>query len=417
MKKILLSILVLASVFLISCREMDQDYKEYVVPNGIVYTQKADSLKIYPGLNRVKIEWRKAADPKVIRAEVYWDNYTDTVGVDIPAGKDTISVIIDNLKENTYTFYVRTFDADGNSSILSDVTGDAYGANYIQSLSSRQLTMISSNDRVGLYWGAVASNVTRVVINYVASSGQTVERNIPLDENPTIITDFKQGGAIKIFTYYLPFTNALDDVAAITETVFPDVLEEVRIPTDRFKNAALPGDYYTPYYNQSQFRLENVWDGDGYNGSIYATDATSPIPQHFTIDLGRTVIIDRFKMYPRSSEMYSGSAPRFVEIWGTEDPPKDGSFENWHKIGVWEQFKPSGYGEGANVGIVTNEDIEWFRGGGNYLVEATDEIPNPYIPIKYLRFKIVHTFDSYAYNTIAGYLVIADLQFWGRIIE
>jgi hypothetical protein len=419
MKKLLL-IFMFAGIGLFSCRDMDKDYREFIVPNGIIYPQKADSIKIYPGLNRVKIEWPKTVDPKVVKAQIYWNNYTDTVDVDILADADITSVIIEDLPENTYTFYIKTFDADGNSSIPSEVTGSAYGANFIQSLGSRPLTIIASENMAALYWGEVASSVTRFSIRYVTSSGQTVEKDIPLDETMSIITDFKQGGAITTLTYYMPFTGALDEVAAIIETVFPDVLEEMRIPSDKFRNAALPGDTYRSYAGMADFQLENIWDGSIQRGHYYSADWAA-IPQHFTIALGRTVIIDRFKMYPRDdggySEMYNGSAPRFVEIWGTDNPPADGSFDNWHKIGEWEQSKPSGYGQGANVGTVTDEDREWFLNGGDYRVEPSEEIPNPYIPIKYLRFRIVHTFNTYANSTAADNMVMGELELWGRIVE
>jgi hypothetical protein len=414
MRKIfLLSIfLFVAAVCFVSCREMDKDYKEYVVPNGIIYPQKIDSLKIYPGLNRVKIEWIRPIDPKVIKARIYWNNYTDSVSVDIPADKDTISVMIDNLKENTYTFYVKTFDADGNFSIPSDVTGDAYGENFAKTLNSRQLTMATFNDRVELYWGAVESTVTKVAIRYLSSSGQTVEEEIPFDETQRIITDFKRDGTITIITHHIPFPKALDEVASSSELAFPDIPGEVLIPRDRFKNAALPGDYFTAY--AGAYALENIWDGGIYN--LYASALLSPpkMPQYFTIDLGRSVVVYRFKLYPRSGglELYKGAGPRFFELWGSMDPPADGSWDNWYKLGEWEQHKPSGYGAGANVGPVTEEDIAWFNSGGNYVIEATDDIPSPFVVVKFLRFKINHTFDSYA-GAASGNVVIAEMEFYG----
>ncbi|MDR2087516.1 MAG: hypothetical protein LBP72_10155 [Dysgonamonadaceae bacterium] len=192
--------------------------------------------------------------------------------------------------------------------------------------------------------------------------------------------------------------------------------EEVFIPTNRFAKVDLPGDYTTPFANwESKFGLANLWDGGQYasvyDEGTYGTPFDSPIPQHFTIDLGHTIVLTRFKMYPRALEMYDGSAPRFVEIWGSENPSPDGSWDSWKKIGEWEQEKPSGYGAGSDVGPITDADRVWFCNGGNYIVD-----PSNYTPMRYLRFKVVDTFASYATDATTGYLVIAELEFFGGII-
>jgi hypothetical protein len=196
--------------------------------------------------------------------------------------------------------------------------------------------------------------------------------------------------------------------------------EEVRIPHDRFQNAKFPTDFYETAGNDPSYALEGLWNGTAYSTSWsgnFCTPNYTPIPFHFTIDLGRTVIINRFKIYPNSSGIYTNSFVRVFELWGSDDPPLDGSFDNWHKLGDFEIFKPSGYGDGANVGTVTDDDRNYIVSGGDYNIEPTDEAPDPYIPIKYLRFKLNNTFDTYATGATQGYVVLAELEFWGRIIE
>ncbi|MDR1340386.1 MAG: DUF4998 domain-containing protein, partial [Prevotellaceae bacterium] len=224
MKKIIYLIILTLAVFS-SCKDMDNMYREYVVPDGIVYPQRTDSLKIYPGLERVKLTWLGAKDPKVVRATVYWNNYTDSLGVNIPAGRDTVSVIIENLEEGVYTFHVKTFDADGNVSIPTEVTGTVYGANYALTLSPRPVTINAYYDRAELNWGAISNTVTKVAIRYESSSGSVIERNIPLDETLTPIADYKPGGAISVMTYHTPSPTALDPVILTNEMTFPDVYE------------------------------------------------------------------------------------------------------------------------------------------------------------------------------------------------
>jgi hypothetical protein len=108
---------------------------------------------------------------------------------------------------------------------------------------------------------------------------------------------------------------------------------------------------------------------------------------------------------------------RFFEIWGSDNPPLDGSWDNWHLLGKYEIFKPSGYGEGKEVGPVTQDDINYITDGGDYNVMFSDEVPDPYIPIRYLRFKILNTFETYSTGAKSAFVVIAELEFWGRIIK
>ena len=53
-KLIILSLLVVG-IAIFSCSDEDE-YLKYVEGGEISYTGKIDSLKVYPGLNRVKIE-------------------------------------------------------------------------------------------------------------------------------------------------------------------------------------------------------------------------------------------------------------------------------------------------------------------------------------------------------------------------
>jgi hypothetical protein len=342
---------------------------------------------------------------RVTTARIIWNNNSNSIDI---AVNNRIGVFTQNIdypaSENGFVFYVVSIDKYGNSSVPFEIADNIYSTNVIK-LTSRQLTMLSFNDRVGLYWSAVESTVTKVAIRYVSSSGQTVETDIPFDETQGVIMDYKPGGTITVLTHHRPFPEKPDELVSSKEIAFPDALEEIRIPSGGFQNAALPGDYYTEF--SSQFVLANVWDGT--IGKLYATQILTPprMPQYFTIDMGRTAVIYRFKMLPRSGnvELYTGAGPRFFELWGSMDPPADGSWDNWYKLGEWEQLKPSGYGAGADIGPITSEDITHFNSGGNYEVDM-------YMPVKFLRFQVNHSFASYS-GAASSNIVIAELEFYG----
>src|SRR5690625_5001782 len=139
MKNILLFIIVICFA---SCKDMHDVYEEFIVLNGKAYPQKTESLQIFPGYNRMKLAWLKPKDPSVKRVEIYWNNYSDTLAVDLASlsFEDTIFVEIDDLIEGTYTFYLKTFDKYENESVVSEITGISYGDEYINTLRSEEHT-------------------------------------------------------------------------------------------------------------------------------------------------------------------------------------------------------------------------------------------------------------------------------------
>jgi hypothetical protein len=193
--------------------------------------------------------------------------------------------------------------------------------------------------------------------------------------------------------------------------------EEVEIPKNKFSNAKLPTDSYASAENNNNYAFEQLWDdrivsaGSGF----YASPTTAPMPQHFTINLGRKVAISRFKMWPRSSEIYNGSAPRTWELWGSDNPASDGSWDSWFLLGIYSQFKPSGYGDGSAVGTITSEDTEYFRNGGDYELVPNEDVPDPYRTVSYIRFKTTSTFSTYGTESTTGQLIIGELTFWGQL--
>jgi hypothetical protein len=198
-----------------------------------------------------------------------------------------------------------------------------------------------------------------------------------------------------------------------------------KLPKDSWTNARLPGDTYrsesvADYQIQ---KLENLWDGleypTWYPPGCYVSDPGSPIPQHFTIKLGYTTLINRLQLWSRDTEgeLYGGEFPRIFELWGTENPPADGSFDNWHLLGKYEVYKPSGYRADGSVGVVTSDDREYYRNAQIYEVEATEEFPDANIPVSYVRFRTVHIFSSYGTSVTKGQVMMSEMTLWGSRVE
>ncbi|MDR3245159.1 MAG: DUF4959 domain-containing protein [Prevotellaceae bacterium] len=198
--------------------------------------------------------------------------------------------------------------------------------------------------------------------------------------------------------------------------------EEIKLDKTVWTNAKLPTDTWEPYGNNTQwYNLENLWTGPeavaaNLAGIAYATSTTAPVPQHFTVALGYKASISRMKLWPRQGELYyKDSFPREIELWGSDDPPVDGSWDNWYLLGKWEVFKPSGYGEGREIGTITAEDQESFANNQEYELAITDEISDPYRPVSYIRFKTVSLFITYGTSATQGSMVMAEIALWGKL--
>jgi hypothetical protein len=195
-------------------------------------------------------------------------------------------------------------------------------------------------------------------------------------------------------------------------------IEEIKLPKTDFRNAALPTDYFITAEGNNAYRLEQLWLGpEASDGNFYATSHSAPMPQWFTIDLGHKMSISRIQKWPRANyELYSGTAPRIFQVWGSDNPNPDGSWDDsWTLIGEFEQFKPSGYGEGMEVGPITDEDKDYWYNRTEFDLVPTDKVYDPYIPVTHLRFKILSNFNTYGTDATMGQVIICEFTFWGQL--
>lgn len=206
----------------------------------------------------------------------------------------------------------------------------------------------------------------------------------------------------------------------VSDTIYKTLtpIEEVKLPKTEFRNAALPTDYFITAENNNAYRLEQLWLGpEAADGNFYATSHSAPIPQWFTIELGGEMSISRIQKWPRSDyELYSSTAPRVFQVWGSDNPNPDGSWdESWELLGEFEQFKPSGYGEGREVGPITDEDRDYWYNKTEFELVPTEQAPDPYQTVTHLRFKILSTYATYGTETQMGQVIIGEFTFWGQL--
>jgi len=216
MKKIHLYILIPILLFFTAsgCKKMDKTYKDYVVPGGNKYAGKANTALAYSGNHRVKISWLRGADPSVRSAKIYWNNYADSALINYPVKGDTISHIISNLKEQTYSFIIKTYDNMGNSSVPVELVGASYGANYQAGLLTRFVVSseVDTNGDLIVIWGNpdITGGAHETEITYTNLQNQTKVQKFTVRKDTSIIHDYKRGTTYKYRTLFMPDSLSID---------------------------------------------------------------------------------------------------------------------------------------------------------------------------------------------------------------
>jgi len=205
---------------LMGCTKSADTYKEFVQGGEIYYpgradSLKSDSLKLYPGRNRIQLSWLLKSDPKITKTTVYWNSKADSIVISVSrsAGTDTIRTMINQIAEGTYTFEVYTYDDKGNKSVKVDAIGNVYGSNYDISLVNRALksaSMSSKLDTAKLEWYPKSLGHVGVDLRFKNLLGDSISVFVPADSLKTNLLVFKKGDTFKFRSLYKPEQNAID---------------------------------------------------------------------------------------------------------------------------------------------------------------------------------------------------------------
>lgn len=201
----------------VSCDDMMNDYQKYIEGGEIIYSGKIDSVKVYPGRDRVLITGLFISDPKITTCKIYWDSRIDSVSEPVvrTAGVDTLKSFIE-VSEGTHSFEIITYDKDGNISVPVYVTGTAYGDKYESGLLSRGVS--SSNTKAGLVLTLSPADDTNkaTFVTYETTSGEQKTVTIPaLTETYTIPDNY--GKRISVVSSFIP-ENGIDTFYSASET-------------------------------------------------------------------------------------------------------------------------------------------------------------------------------------------------------
>ena len=388
-----------------SCKSQESIYEEYLVPNGLTYPGPVENVVAKPGNERIEIAWKNSADPKVVKARIFWNNYTEFVEVDIDPNMDVDSHIINPIEENTYSFVIRTYDAKDNVSIPVEVMGAVYGEGYAHSLPNRILrNRFYDGQSLTLEWAGAAKTETGVSLNFTDTDGENQHIVVDRSETTTLIPDFDVDHPLVYSTMYMPDSLAIDIFYAPKVETTIDATVLVPKPWTEY---ILPGDIRQ--YNAA-FPIRNIWNGTltGANACFYSQE-NQPLPCTFTWDMGVNVILKRMRLLPRDSETdrWTRGHPKVFEIYGSQAPNPDGSLDgSWLPLGRFECVKPS---SGTTI---TQEDLDLARDGIDFEF-VKNEFADPDVAVRYIRFRAISTFGSETLSPVA----IQEISFWGKLVK
>lgn len=278
-----------------SCKKMDSSFKQYIVPGGLIYAGKANSVVAYAGRNRVELSWLRGSDPNVTKAKVFWNNYSDSVEVNIPSDEDSVKVVIDNLEEKTYSFVIKTYDADGNSSIPVEIMGSAYGSKYQSQILNRYLksSRIDGNGQISITFGAadVSSGAIGTEVKYTDATGMPKSQMVNGSDTIIKILDYMPGTTFQYRTLYTPKALSID-------TFYTGFTEKKYFELSKTKWSVLA---FSSQDNTTTSAATAFIDGNASTAWKTASK-TSVYPHYVTVDMGIEIGVYYFKVFRKTGD-------------------------------------------------------------------------------------------------------------------
>ncbi|MGV8090382.1 MAG: DUF4998 domain-containing protein [Mangrovibacterium sp.] len=195
-----------------ACEDMNSLHQEYWDRGEEIYTGVIDSLKAFPGDNRVKFTWQINSDPRITKIVIYWDEGMDSVIVNVTRTQTgTLNMeTLFNIPEGSYIFEFVTKDDEGHRSLSTERTVEIYGEKYASLLRNRVIKSmnISEGNNLRIMWFPVETTVQYTTISYVdyTDPGNPVQRNIRVEnaDTETALAGTNPGETFSVITSHLP---------------------------------------------------------------------------------------------------------------------------------------------------------------------------------------------------------------------
>ena len=225
MKTNIIRLLPFVLLFAAACQDVNYMHEEYLKRGEGIYTGVIDSLKAYPGNNRVKFTWQLNSDPRITKTVIYWNELQDSSVVTV---NRTTSGLLQMettmaIAEASYVFKIATKDDEGHQSIYVEQTVEVLGAKYASKLRNRNIETVKlTGEQATLTWKKLENTaLLYTTVKYKdytqPSKPEVKELQVANDVSKTILEHVKSGDTIEVVSTYRP-TNSIDDFTASVTT-------------------------------------------------------------------------------------------------------------------------------------------------------------------------------------------------------
>src|SRR5258708_409622 len=385
------------------CSKKPTDYRSFLGGTEITYPGKVGNAAIRPGNGRLMLVWNPSPDPSITKYVVYWNNNADSLILNAVSHKtsDTVSCIINNLSEYIYSFFIYSYDGNGNRSVVTEIdNARVYGPIYQSGLHNRPYNtnnpyLANPDSSVTLYFLAPIDTINITTrIKYVNTNGDTVLSYLSPASDSIKLTQYKAGTLVQYQSSFVPAKSAIDTFYTSAYGAFPRIFIYVMCDKSVFNTINLPYDLQA--YDGNTY-LARIWDGNmqprGYP-TIFHSSGSPGIPGTITFDMGKVYAnLGRIEETGRNC----CHNPVDFEVWGIADT-----------TGAISSLAPGNNGWAADVKAkgwtLLNEVIRTDDGVAPF---DADLISNP-PPIRFIIIRILKTDNS-------GYANMSQVTFWNRL--
>jgi len=383
------------------CSKKPTDYRSFLNGTEITYPGRINNPQVLPGNGRLMLTWRPSPDPSIAKYVVTWNNGADSVV--LPAAShntsDTVKCVIDHLSEYSYTFFIYSYDAGGNRSVVTEIDnaqvyGDIYRAglhNRLQDVSKPSI--LNSDGSVNLYFLSPLDTINVTTrVKYVNTSDDTTYAFLSSGSSVINLPGYKAGTKILYQSSFIPSKYAIDTFYTVAYDTVPYVY--VMCDKSLFTEVHLPNDLNA--YDGSTY-LARIWDGNMQPRdypNIFHSSGSPGIPG--------TITFDMHKMYNNISKLEETGRTQYhnpvdFEIWGIADTtgaitsltPDNGGWSSDMTAKGWSMLK---------------EVVRTDNGVAPYDVDINN---NP-IPVRFVIIRILKV------ATNSNYANISQVTFWDK---
>ncbi|TCD25624.1 hypothetical protein EZ456_15310 [Pedobacter psychrodurus] len=389
----------MAIAVLCGCSKDALDYRKYLDGKERIYPGFPGKVAAAPGNYRVKLYWKASPDPSVTRYKIFWNNSADSLEMAAPDRSVTdVSVVIPKLVEYNYSFTIYSYDKAGNKSVPVQISNvKIYGDSYKSSLTNRFLVSASPYvlDDNGITLNFERPDTINIAteIRYTYKDGTIHKSALGPDANSIRLADYKSGTKIYFKSAYVPVKSAIDTFY----TADFDSLSNIMVPVDKslFRPLKLANDVGT-YVSETS--LSKLWNGNKAPTEypdIFHSDDKSPLPHHFTFDMGKRVSnLAQFEIIGREC----CNNPTQFEIWGIADLTGAETLSPGNSAGWTAESKGRGW---TLLKTVERSD----DGSAPFKVTLPEGLP----AMRYIRIRVIKVASGNA-----NYSNISEISFWNK---